>query len=377
MGWKLPDFDPVLPVFGTIGLILIVLEGALELELNKSKIGLIVTSSMGALWPMFGLAFILAAMFHYVGDYSIKASLTNALPFCVISSAIAIPSVKDLSSSDRSFVIYESSFSEIFGVMLFNFVALNTVFNWFTFGNFWLQIVIISAVSFLATVALAFLLSKIEHQIKFVPIILLVILIFSVSKVYHLPALVFILMFGLFLGNLDELKGLRWIQRLKPELLDREVHKFKDLLSEAVFLIKALFFLLFGYLIEAAELFNGFTLMWSVVIVACMFLLRAIQLKLSRLPLRPFLFVAPRGLITILLFLSIAPGQKIPLVNKPLIIQVIVLTTLLMMFGLMNTHKHRKKKSKDTLISGSDSEWEELEMAIKTPPDSDYRTTVD
>jgi hypothetical protein len=184
-------------------------------------------------------------------------------------------------------------------------------------------------------------------------------------------------MFGLFLGNLDELKGLRWIQRLKPQLLDREVHKFKDLLSEAVFLIKALFFLLFGYLIEAAELFNGFTLMWSVVIVACMFLLRAIQLKLSRLPLRPFLFVAPRGLITILLFLSIAPGQKIPLVNKPLIIQVIVLTTLLMMFGLMNTHKHRKKKSKDTLISGSDAEWEELEMAIKTPPDSDYRTTVD
>lgn len=377
MGWKLPDFDPVLPVFGTIGLILIVLEGALELELNKSKIGLIVQTSMGALLPLFGLAFILAAMFHYVGDYSIKASLTNALPFCVISSAIAIPSVKDLSSADRSFVIYESSFSEIFGVMLFNFVALNTVFNWFTFGNFWLQIVIISAVSFLATVALAFLLSKIEHQIKFVPIILLVILIFSVSKVYHLPALVFILMFGLFLGNLDELKGLRWIQRLKPQLLDREVHKFKDLLSEAVFLIKALFFLLFGYLIEAAELFNGFTLMWSVVIVACMFLLRAIQLKLSRLPLRPFLFVAPRGLITILLFLSITPGQKIPLVNKPLIIQVIVLTTLLMMFGLMNTHKHRKKKSKGTLVSGADSEWEELEMAIKSPPDSDYRTPVD
>ena len=33
----LPTFDYALPVLGTLGLILIVLEGTLELELNKSK----------------------------------------------------------------------------------------------------------------------------------------------------------------------------------------------------------------------------------------------------------------------------------------------------------------------------------------------------
>ena len=37
LGIQLPDFSPILPVLGTVGLVLIVLEGALELELNKSK----------------------------------------------------------------------------------------------------------------------------------------------------------------------------------------------------------------------------------------------------------------------------------------------------------------------------------------------------
>ena len=42
----------------------------------------------------------------------------------------------------------------------------------------------------------------------------------------------------------------------------------------------------------------------------------------------PLLFVAPRGLITILLFIGIPEALKIHLVNKALIIQVIVLTAL-------------------------------------------------
>jgi len=38
---QVPNLSPILPVLGTIGLILIVLEGALELELDKSKIPVI------------------------------------------------------------------------------------------------------------------------------------------------------------------------------------------------------------------------------------------------------------------------------------------------------------------------------------------------
>lgn len=334
---SLPDLTPVLPVLGTIGLILIVLEGSLELEFNASKTPLIKRSVTVALLPMLALAFGLAWVLQQVGGYSFKDSLTNAIPLCVISSAIAIPSVKSLGQHSKEFVIYESSLSDILGVLLFNFVALNEFITLYTVGGFVMQLLVITAVSFVATIGLSLLLSRIDHHIKFAPIILLVILIYAVSKIYHLPGLIFILLFGLFLGNLDELQHVKWIHRLNPVALNKEVHKFREITTEAAFLIRALFFLLFGYLIETSELLNTETLVWAAGIVAAIFLLRAIQLRLSGLPLKPLLFIAPRGLITILLFLSITPASSIPLVNRSLIIQVIILSALVMMFGLMTT----------------------------------------
>jgi hypothetical protein len=113
-------------------------------------------------------------------------------------------------------------------------------------------------------------------------------------------------------------------------------------------LIRTLFFLLFGYLLETAEILNTETLIWSVGIVAAIFVIRAVQLKLSGLLLKPLLFVAPRGLITILLFLSIAPAKQILFVNNSLIVQVIILTALIMMLGLMTNNKKEVSLSSET-----------------------------
>lgn len=340
---QLPDFTRILAVTGSIGLLLIVLEGTLELELNKSKISLIKKSFIGALLPMFALTFLLAFIFSYFGNYSFKDCVANAIPFCVVSSSVAIPSVKNLRPFDKEFIIYESSLSDILSVLFFNFMVQNTTIGVGSFGNFGLQVLIIVAVSFVATVGLSYLLNKIEHQIKFVPIILLVILIYEVSVMFHLPSLIFIMMFGLFLGNLNELKRFKWIEFFRPNELDIEAQKFKGLTIEAAFLIRAVFFLFFGYSMETSEILNTDTLMWSVTIVALIFIFRAIQLRLSRLPLKSLLFVSPRGLITILLFLSIDPAHRISFVNRALITQVIILTTLIMMFALIIVPQIQKK----------------------------------
>ncbi|HEY5407580.1 MAG TPA: cation:proton antiporter [Ginsengibacter sp.] len=332
---NIPDLTNLLPFLGTIGLILIVLEGSLELEYDKTKRTLIAKSFVVALVSMLGLAFLLAFMFDYFEYASFKISLANAIPFCVISSSVAISSVKNFSAAHKEFIIYESSLSDILGVLFFNFIALNSVINLHSAGQFTLQLLVIAVISLIATIGLSYLLSKIEHQIKFVPIILLVILIYAISEIYHLPALIFILFFGLFLGNLDELKQFKWIQALRPREFDKEVQKFKELIVEITFLIRALFFLLFGYLMKKSEILNPETIIWAALIVVGIFIFRAIMLKLLRLPLVPLLFVAPRGLITILLFLKIMPTDKITLVNTSLVIQVIVLTALVMMLGLM------------------------------------------
>ena len=330
-----PDLQVLLPLFGTVGLILIVLEGSLELEFNRSKTPLIKQSLLVSLLPMLALAILLSFVFKAYAEVSFKVALTNAIPLCIISSAIAIPSVKSLSPFTKEFVIYESSLSDILGVLLFNFVSLHQSFGLSTFGHFGWQLLIIGLVSVLATLLLSVLLNRIEHHVKFVPIIVLVILIYALCKLYHLPGLVFILLFGLFLGNLHELKHFTWIQALKPDKLGKEVQKFKELSTEAAFLVRALFFLLFGYLMQAPELLNPYTLPWSFGIVAAILALRWLTLKLSGLPLSPLLFIAPRGLITILLFLSIDSAQRLSFVNTSLILQVILLSALLMMVGLM------------------------------------------
>jgi len=336
---QFPDLNFLLPILGIIGLILIVLEGALELELNKTKVPVIKKSFLVALIPLFVMSFLLAWAFQYYGQVPFKTGLINAIPFCVISSAIAIPSARNLTSSKREFVTYESSMSDILGVLFFNFIALNSSIDAQSFGHFALQMVIITIISFVSVLGLSFLLSRMRHHITFTPIILLVILIYVVSEVYDLPGLIFILVFGLFLGNLDEMKHFKWIEKLRPDKLDKEVVKFKEITIEVSFLVRALFFLVFGFLMEAKEILNAKTMPWAVAIVAAIIIVRWIFLLIAKLPVLPLMFVAPRGLITILLFLAIVPGQTIPIVNKSLIIQTIILSVLVMMFGLMTSKK--------------------------------------
>ena len=160
-------------------------------------------------------------------------------------------------------------------------------------------------------------------------------LIYAIAKLYHLPSLIFILILGLFLGNLDELKRFNWVNKLRPDELNTEVHKFRDLITEATFLVRTVFFLLFGYLIETSEVLNTGTLLWAIGILSAALLIRALQFRLSGLRLFPMLFIIPRGLINVLLFLSIVPMQQIPLVNKSLVLQLVLLSTMVMMLGIM------------------------------------------
>lgn len=341
---SVPDLTSILPILGTIGLILIVLEGSLELELNKSKLPFVGKVTIISFFPLLLFSLALAYAFYYFGNIDFKIGLANAIPFAIISSAIAIPSAQNLISKNKEFVTYESSLSDIFGVIFFNFITLNDNIGTQSIGFFILEILIMLVITFIATIGLAYLLSKIKHHIKFLPIILIIILIYTVSKIYHLPALIFILLFGLFLGNLDELKKYKFIESLQPSILDKEVHKFKELTIEIAFLVRALFFILFGYLINSSDLLNSQTILWALGITFGIFFIRFVFLKIFKLNIKPLLFIAPRGLITILLFLSIPENQIISLSNKSLIIQVIILTSFIMMLGLMTNKKRVLKE---------------------------------
>lgn len=344
INFKVPDLNPLLPVLGTIGLILIVLEGSLELELSRDRKKLILNSFWMSLIPLLLLAVFVAFMFYTKSNYSFTDCLLNAIPLAIISSAIAIPSVRNLARNNKEFIVYESSFSDVLGVILFNFLAANEVINGAALFDFGLQFIIILVMSLVSTALLAILMNKVKHHIKFMPIIIIVILIYEISKVYHLPGLIFILIFGIFLGNIALLKRFDWIEKLKPDKLIREVEKFKELAAESAFMIRASFFLLFGFLIQANEILNPNSILLSFIIFFAIILLRLLFLFIFKLPILPLLFIAPRGLITILLFLSIPATRYIPFLNNSLLIQIIILTALFMMIGMMITGSKKKLK---------------------------------
>lgn len=339
---SIPNLSPILPIIGTVGLILIVFEGALDLELNRSKKKLIISSISMSLIPMLVLSIGIGLAFDAIFGVEFRQGLLNAVPFAVISSAIAISSAKNLLPKDREFVIYESTFSDIFAVVLFNFIIRNEVIDGNSFVVFGWQLILILVITVIATLGLSLLMSKIRHRVKFVPIILLIILIYAIAKEYHLPALIFIFILGLFIGNLDKFKRFRFVDKLQPEIMVKEVVKLNDITTEITFSIRSLFFILFGYLINTHELLNAKTFIIATGILVGIIVLRIIGLKIARQNLNPLLYVAPRGLITILLFITIPETERIAMVNNSLVIQVIVLTALFMMVGLMISKRQTK-----------------------------------
>lgn len=335
IGLDLPNLEPALPILGTIGLILIVLEGTLELPFDRSKFKILRTSVIMALVPLVLLSAGLTVYMHLYLGLPWRTALINAVPLFIIGSAIAIPWSQNLLPHRREFVTYESSLSDILGVIFFNFFVINEVVSFGSVGKFLLEIGLMVLISFAATLVLAFLLSKIRHKIKFLPIILLILMIYAISKIYHLPALIFIMVFGLFLGNLHRLNRMSFVEGLKPKVLDREVEKFREINGEATFLARSLFFLLFGFLIDVSALLRPDLLQWSLIICAAAFGFRFVQLKIMRMEVIPLLFIAPRGLITILLYLSIPAAYHIPWINKALIVQIIIISALFMSIGLL------------------------------------------
>ena len=114
MGVEELNLRPILEVLGTVGLIMIVLEAALELELKPDKyfpiLKAFVVALIGLLLSIWAAAEIL--VYFVEGMDSTKAWL-YATPLSILSSAIIIPSVSGLSLAKKEFHIYELSLIHI------------------------------------------------------------------------------------------------------------------------------------------------------------------------------------------------------------------------------------------------------------------------
>ena len=205
--------DKLIPVLGTVGLILIVLEGALELDIKREKLPVILKGFFAAALILILNIIAVSWAFENILNLEHKTAIIFAIPLAIISSAVAIPSAAGLLNREKEFVVYESTFSDILGIMIFNyairqFESNQTLISAESIVALGLQIIGVIVVSLIITYLLFQLLQKIEHHVKFFLILALLVLVYAFGKFFHLPALVTIFIFGLFLSNVKALPDL-------------------------------------------------------------------------------------------------------------------------------------------------------------------------
>ena len=100
-----PDVRPALEILGSVGLIMIVLEAALDLELRREHSGMIGRSLLLTLYEMGATTFLLSALFHVGMDAPWDRAILYAVPLSILSSAIIIPSVENMRHDLKEFMI--------------------------------------------------------------------------------------------------------------------------------------------------------------------------------------------------------------------------------------------------------------------------------
>lgn len=339
MNIQIPMLSAILPPLGTLGLVLIVLEGSLDLTLSRKKIILVKLASLSALILILLTSSAMTALIMYVFHVPLLQALVNAVPLAVISSAVAIPSAQGLAAKDQEFIVYESSLSDILGVVVFNFVAEREDFGLSSFGEFGLNVAVTIFLAVVACLGLALLITHIRHHIKFLPIISVLLLIYASAKVWHLSPLLIVLLFGLFANNAHLITNIKFAEFFRLERMEEEVHKFRHLAAEMAFVIRTFFFIIFGYLADIGSMLHWEVIVMGALLVAIILALRigylAVAFAGTERAIFPIALIAPRGLITILLFLSISSEASIPGIHQGLLMTVVIGSSLAMMFGIM------------------------------------------
>ena len=343
------DFLPILKILGTVGLIMIVLEAALELELKKEKLLPITKALLIAILGLLASTWVAALILHeFVEGMTMQKAWIYATPLSILSSAIIIPSVAGLKHDKKEFHIYESTFSDIFGIIVFYFLiapfeshgksevaheAVEVGHGLAAYGG---TILLTIAISVIASYIIVLIFQNIKSHTKLFLLIAVLLLLYGLGKMYHLSSLIIILIFGLVIANMP-LFFQGPLRRLwKPEKSKELYEGLHVITMETAFVVRTFFFVIFGITISLASLKSVDVAIVSGLIIASIYLIRFIILRISLgKDILPQLFIAPRGLITILLFYAIPEKAQVETFEAGILLFTIIGTSLIMTFALI------------------------------------------
>jgi len=334
------NFTNILPTLGTLGLVLIVFEGALELRYSRDKNSVIKKSFFSALIILLATSVLITGIIYYISGQSFYLCFVNAIPFCVISSAVAIPAASNMSKEKKEFIVYESSFSDILTVVLFNFMINNQQISISSFTKLGAEMGVITLVVICSCLLLLYLIGRLTHHVKSFLVISILILVYSIGQLFHLSSLIIVLALGLFLNNASQIRFPPFRKYFIYPKLRYDIKQLFQLSAESAFLMRTFFFIMFGYTMDIYQLQNWSVLLSGGAMLVAIYLVRFIYIKLvSKTDMMPELVLIPRGLISVLLYYSLPPAMKIKGVETGLLFVVILGTSVILSLGLLVTKR--------------------------------------
>lgn len=346
-----PNVQPSLEILGSIGLIMIVLEAALDLEFSKDRRSLVGRSFILTLLEMGFTVFFLAGLFHVGMDAPWENAILYAVPLSILSSAIVIPSIEYFKKDLKEFMIYQSTFSDILGIMLFYFLVegfenpSGNATEWLLqFGwSFGISVIVSAVFSYL----LVIMLQNIKTQLKLFLLISALILLYAVGKLLHLSSLLVILIFGMILNNPQLFFPGRLRRLLKANIVSSLLKDFKLITRETAFIVRTFFFVVFGYSIDLSSLGNPLVIFFAVLSLIGIYQIRKVSVLWTvKTPSTLLNYLAPRGLITILLFYAIPANMSIDQFDNGILLYIILVSSSIMAWGMV---RHKEKDDHRTL----------------------------
>lgn len=371
------NFFTALELLGVIGLILIVLEASLDLELTREKWPIIRKSFSVAFISLVVSAILIALIFQYTLNTEFSKALLYAIPVSILSSAIIIPSVENLRKDKKEFLIYEGAFSDILGIMFFYYLLRS--FEKSSGSSFALyvsiSILLTIIISVISSFVLVILFQRLKNQTRLFLLMAALLLLYSLGKMVHLSSLLIIITFGLVLHNRQLFFTGVLKERMNNDDADKVYTDFKLITFESSFAVRSFFFVVFGLSITLSSLVSLKVIGISASVLGVLFLFRIAIVKLFiGNDIFPQIFIAPRGLITVLLFYSIPSKHLIPQFKPGILLFIILGSCILMTWALIMSKRKDSIRKKMKLATDNvkenkkESKKDEIKITMLSSP---------
>ena len=146
------------------------------------------------------------------------------------------------------------------------------------------------------------------------------------------------------------------IHLLNEEKVNSVLYDMKVITAESAFVVRTFFFIIFGWSVYLGSLLSFNVLLIGLAILAVIYLVRGVILFLFKgknIVLE--LFLAPRGLVTILLFFAIPEKLSLGKDFEGILLFVVLVSCIIMAWALI-VYKNKKPKTEEAIEDDVDIE---------------------